>query len=216
MVAFVYLTMHIQIGPLIYSLSRELRLIICQTTTLQTSYKKVHTWELLGFLRKHFKYISKLIRDCVSNVVVEKVGTREWFILFWTGYKVIAACYIYKVQICVVFITIYLCCASLVYMIKGGGENESALLILLIFFFFLSHKSNLSLDNKNLKWGKYHYEINVFLKYTLDTIIGTPRNSYEQNIAEVYSHSYSQFWALQGDCEHTFIQPWLPVSQKNK
>ncbi len=27
--------------------------------------------------------------------------------------------------------------------------------------------------------GKYHYEINVFLKYTLDTIIGTPRNSYE-------------------------------------
>ncbi len=27
--------------------------------------------------------------------------------------------------------------------------------------------------------GEYHYEINVFLKYTLDTIIGTPRNSYE-------------------------------------
>ncbi len=43
-------------------------------------------------------------------------------------------------------------------------------------FFF---KSNLSLDDKNLKWGKYHYEINVFLKYTLDTIIGTPKNYYE-------------------------------------
>ncbi len=29
--------------------------------------------------------------------------------------------------------------------------------------------------------GKYHYEINVFfLKYMLDTIIGTPRNSYEE------------------------------------
>ncbi len=27
--------------------------------------------------------------------------------------------------------------------------------------------------------GGYHYEINVFLKYMLDTIIGTPRNSYE-------------------------------------
>ncbi len=27
--------------------------------------------------------------------------------------------------------------------------------------------------------GKSLYEINVFLKYTLDTIIGTPRNSYE-------------------------------------
>ncbi len=26
-----------------------------------------------------------------------------------------------------------------------------------------SQKSNISLDNKNLKWGKYHYEINVFL-----------------------------------------------------
>ncbi len=37
-------------------------------------------------------------------------------------------------------------------------------------------KSNHSLDNKNLKWGKYHHEINVFLKYTLDTTIGTPRN----------------------------------------
>ncbi len=27
--------------------------------------------------------------------------------------------------------------------------------------------------------GGMNYEINVFLKYTLDTIIGTPRNSYE-------------------------------------
>ncbi len=25
-----------------------------------------------------------------------------------------------------------------------------------------SQKYNLSLDNNNLKWGKYHYEINVF------------------------------------------------------
>ncbi len=32
-----------------------------------------------------------------------------------------------------------------------------------LLFFFKSQKSNLSLDNKNLKWGKYHYEINVFL-----------------------------------------------------
>ncbi len=27
--------------------------------------------------------------------------------------------------------------------------------------------------------GGYHYKINVFHKYMLDTIIGTPRNSYE-------------------------------------
>ncbi len=64
-------------------------------------------------------------------------------------------------------------------MIKEGCENESALLILLIFYLKNSQKSNLSLDNKNLKWRKYHYEINVVLKYTLDTITGTPRNSYE-------------------------------------
>ncbi len=40
--------------------------------------------------------------------------------------------------------------APLVNMIKEGCENESALLILLIFYFL---KPNLSLDNKNLKWG---------------------------------------------------------------
>ncbi len=58
-------------------------------------------------------------------------------------------------------------------MIKEGSENKPTLLILLIFFFFY-HK------NLTFRWtktiengGKYHYEINVFLK---DTIIGTPRN----------------------------------------
>ncbi len=64
-------------------------------------------------------------------------------------------------------------------MIKEGCENYSAFLILLVFYLKKSQKSNLSLDNKNLKGGKYHYEINVFLKYQFDTIIGTPRNSYE-------------------------------------
>ncbi len=40
-------------------------------------------------------------------------------------------------------------------MIKGGCENESASLILLIFYLKeYSQKSNLSLDNKNLKWGE--------------------------------------------------------------
>ncbi len=67
--------------------------------------------------------------------------------------------------------------APLVIMVKQGCENESALLILLIIYFKKLQKSNISLDNKNLKWGKYHYEINVFLKYMLDTIIGTPRIS---------------------------------------
>ncbi len=46
--------------------------------------------------------------------------------------------------------------APLVNMIKGGCENESALLILLIFYLKRkkSPKSNLLLDNKNLKWGE--------------------------------------------------------------
>ncbi len=51
----------------------------------------------------------------------------------------------------------------LVNMTKEVSENESALLILLIFYLINAQKSNLSLDNKRLKWGKYHYEINVFL-----------------------------------------------------
>ncbi len=49
-------------------------------------------------------------------------------------------------------------------MIKEGCENKSVLLILLIFLFKKNHqKSNLSLDNKNLKWGLYHYEIKQIL-----------------------------------------------------
>ncbi len=44
-------------------------------------------------------------------------------------------------------------------MIKEGCENVSALLILLIFYLKNSQKSNLSLDNKNLK-----YHINIIMK----------------------------------------------------
>ncbi len=42
-----------------------------------------------------------------------------------------------------------------------------------------SQKSNLSLDNKNFKWGEISLWNNYFLKYTLDTIIGTTKNDYE-------------------------------------
>ncbi len=38
-------------------------------------------------------------------------------------------------------------------MIKGGCENSSALLNLFIFYLKNSQKSNLLLDNKNIKWG---------------------------------------------------------------
>ncbi len=44
--------------------------------------------------------------------------------------------------------------APLANMIKEGFENVSALFILLIFYLKKSQKSNLSLENKNLKWGE--------------------------------------------------------------
>ncbi len=48
------------------------------------------------------------------------------------------------------------------------------------FFFFKSQKSNLSLGNKNLKWGEISlWNVFFFLKNMLDTITGTPRISYE-------------------------------------
>ncbi len=55
-------------------------------------------------------------------------------------------------------------------MTKENFDNEFALLILCIFYQKINTKLNLSLDNKNLKWGGggYHYEIYVFLKNTLD------------------------------------------------
>ncbi len=42
----------------------------------------------------------------------------------------------------------------LVNMIKEGCGNKSALLIFLIYYLKNSQKSNLSLENKNLKWGE--------------------------------------------------------------
>ncbi len=63
--------------------------------------------------------------------------------------------------------------------------------ILLIFYKQKSQKSNLSLYNKNLKWGKYHYEINVFLKYMLDTIIDNYYFQKDQKglTRQIYFHS---------------------------
>ncbi len=64
-------------------------------------------------------------------------------------------------------------------MIKEGSENKTALLIIALLQ--LNYYKNLTFHwTKTIEnGGKSHYEINVFLKYTLDTIIGTPRNSYE-------------------------------------
>ncbi len=47
-------------------------------------------------------------------------------------------------------------------MIEEGCENKYALLIIFIYLFLLYHKkSKLTLEDKNLKWGGYHYKINV-------------------------------------------------------
>ncbi len=68
--------------------------------------------------------------------------------------------------------------APLLNMIKEGSENKPALFIILIFYKKLYHKNRTFHWTKTIEnGGKFHYEINVFLKYTLDTIIGTPRNS---------------------------------------
>ncbi len=68
----------------------------------------------------------------------------------------------------------------MVNMIKEGCENKRALLILLIFYIKQITKNEPFIELKQLKMGKKsHDEINVFLKYTLGTIIGIPRNSYE-------------------------------------
>ncbi len=65
-------------------------------------------------------------------------------------------------------------------MIREGSENKPALWILLILYFFFYLKNQTFHWTKTIKnGGKSQYEINVFLKYTLDTIIGTARNSYE-------------------------------------
>ncbi len=43
-----------------------------------------------------------------------------------------------------------------------------------LLFFFKSQKSKLSLENKNLKWGKYHYEMHVFFSNTCWTQLLVP------------------------------------------
>ncbi len=50
----------------------------------------------------------------------------------------------------------------------------------LLFKKYINHKNLTFHWTKTIEnGGKSHYEINVFLKYTLDTIIGTPKNYYE-------------------------------------
>ncbi len=59
--------------------------------------------------------------------------------------------------------------APLVNMVKEGSENKPALLIFLIYISFLNHKNLTFPWTKTIEnGGKSHYEINVFLKYTLN------------------------------------------------
>ncbi len=64
-------------------------------------------------------------------------------------------------------------------MIKEVTENKPALLILLIFFVFYLKNRTLHLTKAIEIGGNIIMKYIFFLKYTLDTIIGTPRNSYE-------------------------------------
>ncbi len=58
-------------------------------------------------------------------------------------------------------------------MIKEGCKNTFALLIHLIFYFKKSQNSELSLEDKNIKWGgnMIMKSYCFFLKYMLDIII---------------------------------------------
>ncbi len=63
-----------------------------------------------------------------------------------------------------------------------------------LLFLEKSQKSKLSLENKNLKWGEIIMKcFFFFLKYMLDTITGTPRNSYEWEYISDIFYPYSQF-----------------------
>ncbi len=69
--------------------------------------------------------------------------------------------------------------APLVNMIKEGSENKPALLILLIFYLNKITKIQPFIELKQLKMAEnLIMKSNVFLKYTLDTIIGNPRVKY--------------------------------------
>ncbi len=76
--------------------------------------------------------------------------------------------------------------APLVNMIKEGCENESALLILLIFYFKKPQKSNLSLDNKNLKPPKRFTEKAIkALKPCVDVICYTVYELHKEHVSEI-------------------------------
>ncbi len=74
----------------------------------------------------------------------------------------------------------------LVNMIKEGCGNKSALLILLIFCLKKSKKSNLSLENKNLKWQKLQF----FFSKTHWTQLNVP--FYSILFEKIRNHSFIQ------------------------
>ncbi len=57
----------------------------------------------------------------------------------------------------------------------GKYDQRRLWKLIILIFYLLSHKSNFSLDNKNLKegGGGYHYEMHIFIYYTLATINAT-------------------------------------------
>ncbi len=72
-------------------------------------------------------------------------------------------------------------------MIKEGSENIPALSFIKQIPKNITFHWTKTIENG----GKSHYEINVFSQIHIGhTIIGTPIHSYEENISEVYSHSY--------------------------
>ncbi len=83
-----------------------------------------------------------------------------------------------------------------------------------IYYFFKSQKSNLSLENKNLKWGEISLWNKCFFFYQIH--VGQLLVPLEILMSKIYLKyiPYSQFWALQGDYEHEIFQPCFLFHRK--
>ncbi len=167
---------------------------------------------LIKITVKQVKYY--YIKKCVLCIFIMYVSkyTHAW-------------CMICIMRVCIypnpvyIYIYIYTVMAKistpLVNMIKEGCENESSLLILLIFYLKKLQKSNLSLDDNNLKWGEISL-ITFFFSNTRWTQLLAPLDILVSKISLKYIPIHIHNFEHSRVIMTWIIQPWLPGSQKYK